>query len=98
MYAFGQLSTYFLLTNLIVLPLASLLVPLGLLTMAMGGSSAGIVIGHATEAVAWCMNRSVGWIESLPGSTVSAQVNGPMIAVYYALLLLFYMFIPKKTK
>ena len=98
MYAFGQLSTYFLLTNLIVLPLASLLVPLGLLTMAMGGSSAGIAIGHATEAVAWCMNRSVGWIESLPGSTVSAQVNGPMIAVYYALLLLFYVFIPKKTK
>ena len=34
----------------------------------------------------------------MPGSTVSASVNGPMIAVYYALLLLFCVFILKKAK
>lgn len=98
MYTYGQFSTYFLLTNLIVLPLATVLVPLGLLTIALGGSAIGCFVGQGTEAVAWLMNHSVGWIESLPGSTVSASVNGPMIAVYYALLLLFCVFILKKAK
>lgn len=98
MYTYGQFSSYFLLTNLIVLPLATVLVPLGLLTIALGGTSIGCFVGQGTEAVAWLMNHSVGWIESLPGSTVSASVNGPMIAVYYALLLLFCMFILKKAK
>lgn len=98
MYTYGQFSSYFLLTNLIVLPLATVLVPLGLLTIALGGTSIGCFVGQGTEAVAWLMNHSVGWIESLPGSTVSASVNGPMIAVYYALLLLFCVFILKKAK
>ena len=98
MYTYGQFSSYFLLTNLIVLPLATVLVPLGLLTIALGGSAIGCFVGQGTEAVAWLMNHSVGWIESLPGSTVSASVNGPMIAVYYALLLLFCVFILKKAK
>jgi len=97
MYYFKQVSTYFLLTNLMVLPLASLLVPCGLATIALGGSAAGVVIGKVTWALAWAMNHAVEWIESLPGSTVSAHINGWMVAVYYALLVLFFMFIPKKV-
>ena len=97
MYYFKQVSTYFLLTNLMVLPLASLLVPCGLATIALGGSAAGVVIGKVTWALAWAMNHAVEWIESLPGSTVSAHINGWMVAVYYALLVLFFMFMPKKV-
>lgn len=98
MYYFGQVSTYFLLTNLIVLPLATILVPLGLLTLAFGGCWIGILIGKATYGVAWLMNTSVGWIEQLPGSTVSACINGWMIAIYYVLLLLFYVLVIKKPQ
>ena len=96
MFHFGQVSSYFLLTNLLVLPLATLLVPFGLVTIALGGSSLGLIIGKATSGIAWLMNHAVGWIESLPGSTLSAQVNGPMIVVYYALLLCFYVLVLKK--
>lgn len=87
MYYFGYVSTYFLLTNLIVLPLVSLLVPCGLISMVLGGSTAGVWWTKITYGLAWLMNHSVGWIESLPGSTWPASVNGGMIAIYYVLLL-----------
>lgn len=96
MYYFHQFSCYFLLTNLIVLPLASLLVPCGLVSIALGGSVAGIWFSKVTWALSWAMNHSVAWIESLPGCTVSAQINGYMIILYYVLLLLFFAFLPQK--
>ena len=96
-FYFKQMSVYFLLTNLIVLPLASLLVPLGLTTIALGGCGLGTVIGKMTWGVAWLMNHSVEWIESLPGCTVLMHVNGWMIAVYYVLLMLFYVFVLRKN-
>lgn len=96
MYYFHQFSCYFLLTNLIVLPLASILVPCGLVSIALGGSVAGIWFSKVTWALSWAMNHSVAWIESLPGCTVSAQINGYMIILYYVLLLLFFAFLPQK--
>jgi competence protein ComEC len=97
MYTFGQMSPYFLLANLIVLPVASFLVPCGLISIVLGGSGAGIVFSKLTWALSWVMNHSVGWIESLPGSTIPAHVNGAMIALYYVLLLLLYVIILKKS-
>ena len=89
MYYFGQISTYFLLTNLIVLPLATLLVPCGLISIALGGSWLGLLVGKVTWALAWTMNHAVEWIEHLPGSTVHVSVSGTMVLLYYALFLGF---------
>ena len=97
-YYFHQVSTYFLLTNLIVLPLATLLVPFGMVTVALGGSWLGIVFGYITQTLAWLMNHSVEWIESLPGCTVPAHTNGYWVAVYYILLILFYCMTRKKSE
>ena len=97
MYYFHQVSCYFLLTNLIVLPLASLLVPCGLLTVALGGSTAGIWVGKATHALAWAMNSSVGWIERLPGSTVQVSISPAMVVIYYILLLAFVLCWPRRA-
>ncbi len=85
---FGYVSTYFLLTNLIVLPLATLLVPCGLVSLLLGGSWIGVWWTKITFGLTWLMNHSVGWIESLPGSTFPAYANGWMVAIYYVLLLL----------
>ena len=98
MYNFGQVSTYFLLTNLIVLPLATLLVPFGLMSIVLGGSWLGMLIGKITWCLAWVMNESVGWIERLPGSTVSAHIDGLLIGLYYGLFLLFYVLVIKKPQ
>ena len=83
MYYFGQISTYFLLTNLIVLPLATLLVPCGLATIALGGTWIGRLMGKMSYGLAWAMNHSTGWIEHLRGSTVSVHINGWMVGIYY---------------
>ena len=88
MYYFGYVSTYFLLTNLIVLPIATLLVPCGLISIVLGGTTIGLWWTKITFGLAWLMNHSVGWIESLPGSTWPASINLGMIAIYYVLLLL----------
>lgn len=95
-YYFGQISPYFLLTNLIVLPLAFLLVPFGLVSILLGGSEIGHFFTQATSGLSWLMNHSVRWIESLPGSTIPAHIDGWMIGVYYALFLLFYVLVLKK--
>ena len=85
MYYFGQMSNYFLLTNLIVLPLATFLVPFGLLSIALGGSWLGVTVSKVTWALAWTMNHSVEWIEHLPGSLMHVSVSLPMVIVYYML-------------
>ena len=87
-YYFGYVSTYFLLTNLIVLPIATFLVPSGIVSIALGGTTAGICFSKITHGLAWLMNHSVGWIESLPHSTIPAQVSAGMVVIYYVLLLL----------
>ena len=96
MYCFHQVSCYFLLTNLIVLPLATILVPCGLGCVALGGSTAGVLLHYPTYYLALAMNRSVEWIESLPGSTVAVDVSLPMAGVYYVLLLGLVLFMPRR--
>ena len=98
MYYFHQVSCYFLLTNLIVLPIAAILVPCGLGCVALGGSPIGIVLVYPTAFLAKAMNRSVAWIESLPGSTVEAKVSLPMVGVYYVLLACFLYFLIHKGR
>lgn len=89
MFYFGQISNYFLLTNLIVLPLATLLVPCGLLTIALGSNGLGMIVGKATYGLAWAMNHAVEWIEHLPGSTSQVTIGGKMVAVYYIICIGF---------
>jgi len=84
MYTFGQVSNYFLLTNLLVLPLATILVPCGLVSIALGGLWIGVWISKVTFALAWLMNHTVGWIEGLPGSVSVIHIDGGMVALLYA--------------
>ena len=95
MYYFGQISCYFLLTNLIVLPIATVLVPCGLATIVLGGSWLGTMMGKITYGLAWAMNHSTGWIESLPGSTVSVHIGLEMVVVYFLFFILFITFLIK---
>lgn len=95
MHYFGQISCYFLLTNLLVLPIATVLVPCGLITMVLGGSWLGMMMGKITYGLAWAMNHSVGWIERLPGSTVSVHIGLGMVVVYYLFFILFCLILIK---
>lgn len=93
---FGQVSTYFLITNLIVLPLATFMVPCGLISIALGGTAAGVLFSKMTFGFAWLMNHATGWIEQLPGSSFPAHAGSGMVLLYYVLLAIFLLFLPKK--
>ena len=97
-FYFKQVSCYFLLANLCVLPIATLLVPCGLISIALGGSLAGVYFSKITWAFAWLMNHSVAWIERLPGCTLPAHIDGTMVGIYYVLLLAFCFFFRKSIK
>ena len=88
MYTFGQVSNYFLLTNLIVLPLATMLVPCGLVTILFGGTAIGQFTGYITYGLAWLMNHAVGWIEQLPGSVTQVHINAWMVLLLYAAIVM----------
>ena len=98
MYYFGQISNYFLLTNLIVLPIAAFLVPCGLVSIALGGSWCGVLFSKVTRALAWAMNHSVEWIESLPGSTTKVSIGLGMVVIYYVLFLGFCIGVQPREK
>lgn len=98
MHYFGQISNYFLLTNLLVLPLATLLVPCGLLCIALGGSTLGLLVGKLTYGLAWTMNHTVGWLEALPGSTTKVSIGIGMVLIYYAIVLLFIYLIERNYR
>jgi competence protein ComEC len=88
MYTFGLVSNYFLLTNLIVLPIASFLVPIGLATVVLSGTPLGTLFGHASYGLAWLMNHAVGWIEQLPGSVTQVHINAWMVLLLYAAMVM----------
>ncbi|MCR5050810.1 MAG: ComEC family competence protein [Paludibacteraceae bacterium] len=91
MYTFGQVSNYFLLTNILVLPLASLLVPCGLVTIALGGTSAGRLIGEITYWLAHLMSKAVGWVESLPGSVTNVRCSISMVILLYISIIMAWL-------
>jgi len=95
MYTFGQVSTYFLLTNIIILPIASLLVPFGMVSIALGGCGLGRIISYGTYGLAWAMNHAVAWIEHLPGSVAEVHIDGWMVGLLYAAVITGWMAVHK---
>lgn len=87
MYYFGQTSNYFALTNLLVIPMAFILLSLGIGTLAMSWCIVGEWLGVATKWCTWLLRKVVEWIESLPGSTTQISLSEwGMIGLYSAIL------------
>jgi competence protein ComEC len=72
LYYFNQFPNYFILTNLIVIPLSSIIIYLALSVIAF--SSISIIsefLGELLSYLVMIMHKSVVWIEALPGSVSS---------------------------
>ena len=92
MYYFGTFPCYFLLTNLVAIPLATIIVYTSIVMYALGfwvwmqGVVATIVGWMAT-----LMNASLGFIASLPGACMyGVHINARQVWLMYALLLVAY--------
>ena len=87
LHYFGQTSNYFALTNLIVVPMAGILLSLGSSTLAMSWCAVGEWLGLATKWCTWLLNQAVQWIESLPYSTTHMHLSEwGVIGLYGAII------------
>lgn len=87
LHYFGQTSNYFALTNLIVVPMAGILLSLGFSTLAMSWCAVGEWLGWATKWCTWLLNQAVQWIESLPYSTTHMHLSEwRVIGLYGAII------------
>jgi len=85
LYYYGQISNYFLLTNLIVLPLAWAMMVGGLITLTLGWwLPLGKALAWLLNGITWLMNEGVGWIESLPWSTTQVVLSPIGLALLMA--------------
>lgn len=88
LWYFSQISNYFVLTNFIVIPLATIILYLALLFFIV------LPIPYIRDAVAWLLgkvvwlqNIAVDWIESLPASATILSITLPMLLTLLALIL-----------
>ena len=69
LYYFRQCSNYFLLTNMVVIPLATGITMLAFALLTVGWiPGVGEAIGFVIQWGVWLLNTVVGWIEGLPGA------------------------------
>lgn len=72
LYYFNQFPNYFILTNLIVIPLSSIIIYLALCVIVFSSISfISEILGELLSYLVRIMHQSVIWIESLPGSVSS---------------------------
>jgi competence protein ComEC len=86
LYYFGQTSNYFALTNLIVIPMAFIVLVLGLGTLAFSWCALGEWLGIAAKWSTWMMRQAVEWIEALPYSTTKMEISEITVGCMYAAL------------
>lgn len=87
MHYFGQTSNYFALTNLVVIPMAGMLLVLGFGTLAMSWCVVGEWLGEATKWCTWLLREVVEWIEGLPLSTTQISLeSGSVVCLYGAII------------
>jgi competence protein ComEC len=87
LHYFGQTSNYFALTNLLVIPLAFVLLILGISTLALSWCVVGEWLGIAAKWCTWILREAVEWIEGLPYSTTQLTLSAwSALALYGAIL------------
>jgi len=88
LYYFHQVSNYFLLTNLVAIPLAGLILSVTLAMLTIGWIPAvGTALAWVVTLLTRGLNSAVGWIEHLPGSTSQMECSLMMtLCLYIALV------------
>ena len=93
-YYFGHFSCFFLLTNFIVIPAATLILYLSLATLLIPS------IGIALASIVGLLNTTLLYISSIPGATIdglhpSVMLTASIYAIIFATYYLLWLTIPK---
>lgn len=86
LYYFGQMSNYFILSNVVVMPLAGALMIMAVLFFLLGWIPlVGEVLALLMHWTTWLMHSWTEWVDSLPGAVTELTVTGPMVALLYGM-------------
>ncbi len=94
-YYFNQFPNYFLLTNLITIPLAAVLIHVGIAALVFSPVPLiGQVFTVLLAVTAKCLHASVGFIEGIPGAvTRGVYMDGFQTLLVYVLLLSLFAYL-----
>ena len=85
-FYFGRFSTWFLLTNLIVVPLATLILYAALASLVIP------VLGNVALWLVGTMNAALGWIQALPLSSIDGLHPSLLqVAMIYVIIAVLYL-------
>lgn len=97
LHTFGQISNYFLPTSLIAIPLATIIMWTAVLYFAVCWLPlTSLIMGKALAGMAWLLNHSVGFIESLPGSTTEIRISTIEMGCLYSAIVFGAMVVRRK--
>lgn len=84
LHYFGQMSNYFLLTNILVIPMAWLLMAGGVALFTIGWwQPIGVMIAKGLNGITYALNHAVTYIENLRGA--STQITLPPYGILVAI-------------
>ena len=94
LYYFHQFPNYFLLTNLIVIPFATVLIYLAIFLFTLSSFNyLAVIIAKILSAMVKSLNYSVTFIENLPYSTTNnIYIDNYQAVIIYAIIILFTLF------
>ncbi len=94
LYYFHQFPNYFLLTNILVIPFASILIYEAILLFVFSFSTGlSLLIGKVLKFTVWMLNQSVKMIDGLPYSTISdVTISGTQLMLIYLLIIALAIF------
>lgn len=94
-YCFGRFSCYFLLANVIVVPLATLLLYLALgVALGSGLPVVGQVLVYCLDSVSQLLNDGVSVLSALPGASVeNIRMSALQTVLVYALMVVVYVLV-----
>lgn len=100
LYYFNQFPNYFLITNLVVIPLAGSIIYVSLLTLALSPIPfAGALMGKLLSYIVAFLHHSVRIIEGMPHSTTNGiYLSFPETLLIFAILITSCMFLMQDKK
>ena len=100
LYYFHQFPNYFMITNIIVIPLSNLIIYTGILALAVGAVPwISVVVAKALSLMVWFLNVFIHWMGALPMSvTRGISITFAESILLYAILITLGIFILEKKK
>jgi competence protein ComEC len=100
LFYFHQFPNYFILTNILVVPLSSLIIYTGIVLLIFGSVPVvSICLAKILIALVWFLNNCIHFIEGMPFAvSKGVYLSIEQIIVIYFLVLLFFLFLFYKKK